>query len=141
MLFTEQIAAIKLTLPHAGILRAIAAEPARSQRALAAHLGMVPSRLVAYLDELEESGYIERRRNSGDRRQHALHLTAQGKSLMRKLSGFARQHEDQLTAPLSPDQRQALHDLLVTVATRQGLTPHVHPGFRGLDAWVAEPAG
>jgi DNA-binding MarR family transcriptional regulator len=142
-LFTEQIAAIKLTLPLAGILRAIAGAPGGSQRALAGYLGLMPSRLVAYLDELEEAGYIERRRNIGDRRQYNLYLTAEGKKLMRKLSGFASQHEDQLTAPLSPDQRQALHELLTMVATHQGLTPHVHPGYRGLDEWLAEaePAG
>lgn len=140
-LFTEQIAAIKLTLPHAGILRAIAADPGRSQRALATHLGVMPSRLVAYLDELEEAGYIERRRNSGDRRQYSLYLTAGGKELMGKLSDFARQHEERLTAPLSADQRDALLDLLATMAKHQGLTPHVHPGYRALDAWQAKPAG
>lgn len=142
-LFTAQIAAINLTLPHAGILRSIAAKPGDSQRALAGYLGLMPSRLVAYLDQLEEAGYIERRRNSGDRRQYNLYLTAEGKKLMRKLSGFAHQHEDQLTAPLSPDQRQTLHELLASVADHQGLTRHVHPGYRGLDAWLAEaePAG
>jgi DNA-binding MarR family transcriptional regulator len=141
--FTDQIAAINLTLPHAGILRAIAAKPGDSQRALAGYLGLMPSRLVAYLDQLEEAGYIERRRNAGDRRQYNLHLTAEGKKLMRKLSGFASQHEDQLTAPLTPEQRQTLYELLAAVAEHQGLTPHVHPGFRGLDAWLAEaePAG
>jgi DNA-binding MarR family transcriptional regulator len=142
-LFTDQIAAINLTLPHAGILRAIAAKPGESQRALATYLGLMPSRLVAYLDQLEGAGYIERRRNSGDRRQYNLYLTADGKKLMRKLSASARQHEDEVTAPLSPEQRQTLYELLTTVADHQGLTPHVHPGFRGLDAWLAEaePAG
>jgi DNA-binding MarR family transcriptional regulator len=139
--FTDQIAAVKLTVPHAGILRAITAEPGRSQRALAAHLGVVPSRLVAYLDELEQAGYIERRRKNGDRRQHALYLTADGKKLMRKLSSLARQHESHLVTPLDPDQREVLRDLLETVAKHQGLTPYVHPGFRALDAWVAKPAG
>lgn len=138
---TEQIAAIELTVPHAGILRAIAAEPGRSQRALAAHLGVVPSRLVAYLDELEEAGYLERRRKNGDRRQHALYLTADGKKLMRKLSSLARQHENHLITPLDPDQRETLRDLLETVAKHLGLTPHVHPGYRALDEWVAKPAG
>ena len=129
-LFAEQVATVELSPPHAGILRAIAAEPGRSQQALSAQLGMLPSRVVAYVDELEQRGYVERRRNPDDRRLHALYLTAAGKRLMRKLSELARQHELRLTAELEPEQYSTLRDLLATVAQQQGLTPHVHPGYR-----------
>ena len=131
-LFAEQVAALELTPPQAGILRAIAAEPGRSQQALSAQLGMLPSRVVVYVDELEERGYVERRRNPDDRRLHALHLTASGKRLMRKLSELARRHELRLTAALDPEQYSALHGLLSVVAREQGLTPRVHPGYRTL---------
>jgi len=131
-LFAEQVAAIELSPPQAGILRAIAAEPGRSQQALSAQLGMLPSRIVVYVDELEERGYVERRRNPDDRRLHALHLTAAGKRLMRKLSELAHQHELRLTAALDPEQYSALRALLSTVAREQGLKPHVHPGYRTL---------
>ena len=137
-LFAEQLATIELTAAHAGILRAIAAEPGRSQLSLSAYLGLVPGRLVGYLDELEERGYIERRRNSGDRRRNALHPTAEGKKLMRKIACFARQHDDQLTAGLGSEELCAFRDLLATVAQHQGLTPHVHPGYRALDKWVPQ---
>src|ERR1700758_4654206 len=131
-LFAEQVAALELTPPQAGILRAIAAEPGRSQQALSAQLEMLPSRVVVYVDELEERGYVERRRNPDDRRLHALYLTAAGKRLMRKLSELARQHERRLTAALDPEQYNALCALLATLAQQQGLTPHVHPGYRTL---------
>jgi DNA-binding MarR family transcriptional regulator len=131
-LFAEEIATIELSPPHAGILRAIANEPGRSQQALSDQLGMLPSRVVVYVDELQERGYVERRRNPNDRRLHALYLTAAGKKLMRKLSALARQHELRLTAALNPEQRGALRTLLATVAQQQGLTPHVHPGYRTL---------
>lgn len=148
-LFAEQVATIELSPPHAGILRAIAAEPGRSQQALSAQLGMLPSRVVVYVDELEERGYVERRRNPDDRRLHALYLTAAGKRLLRKLSELARQHELRLTAALDPQQYNALRGLLATVAQQQGLTPHVHPGYRTLgrpasssgQARPAKPAG
>jgi len=131
-LFAEQIATTDLTPPHAGILRAIAAEPGRSQQALSAQLGMLPSRVVVYVDELEKRGYVERRRNPDDRRLHALYLTAAGKRVMRKLSELARQHELRLTAALDPEEYNALRGLLATLAQQQGLTPHVHPGYRTL---------
>jgi DNA-binding MarR family transcriptional regulator len=131
-LFAEQVATVELSPPHAGILRAIAAEPGRSQQALSAQLGMLPSRVVVYVDELEECGYVERRRNPDDRRLHALYLTAAGKRLMRKLSELARQHELKLTAALDPEQYSTLRNLLAVMARQQGLTPHVHPGYRTL---------
>jgi DNA-binding MarR family transcriptional regulator len=131
-LFAEQVATVELNPPHAGILRAIAAEPGRSQQALSARLGMLPSRVVVYVDELEERGFVERRRNRDDRRLHALHLTAAGKRLMRKLSELARQHELRLTAALDPEQYSTLRKLLAAVAQEQGLTPRVHPGYRTL---------
>ena len=130
--FTDLIASIDLTPPHAGILRAIAAEPGRSQQALSGQLGLLPSRVVAYVDELEDRGYVERRRNPDDRRLHALYLTAAGKKVLTKIGELGRQHDRLLTAGLDARQRDILHQLLATIAEHQGLTPHVHPGFRTL---------
>jgi DNA-binding MarR family transcriptional regulator len=130
--FADLIASIDLTPPHSGILRAIAAEPGRSQQALSGQLGLLPSRVVAYVDELEDRGYVERRRNPHDRRLHALYLTASGKKVMTKIGELARQHERLMTAGLDTSQRDTLRQLLTTIAQRQGLTPHVHPGYRTL---------
>ncbi len=130
--FADLIASIDLTPPHAGILRAIAAESGRSQQALSGQLGLLPSRVVAYVDELEARGYVERRRNPDDRRLHALYLTASGKKVMTKIGELGRQHNRLLTAGLDAQQRDTLHQLLATIAEQQGLTPHVHPGYRAL---------
>ena len=130
--FADLIASVDLTPPHAGILRAIASEPGRSQQSLSGQLGLLPSRVVAYVDELEDRGYVERRRNPDDRRLHALYLTASGKKLVSKIGELGRQHERLMTAGLDTDQRDTLRRLLSAVAERQGLTPHVHPGYRTL---------
>ncbi len=142
--FAEQMAAVGLTPPHAGILRAIASGPGGSQQALSEQLGLLPSRVVAYVDELEDRGYVERRRNPDDRRLHALHLTASGKKLMSKISDLARQHERRVTAGLDAQQRATLGELLAALAQERGLAPHVHPGFRTLGRGGgprAKPAG
>jgi DNA-binding MarR family transcriptional regulator len=131
-MFAELMEELDLTPPHAGILRAIADEPGQSQQALSTQLGLLPSRVVAYVDELEDRGYVERRRNPDDRRLHALHLTASGKRLMGKIGDLARRHERRLTAGLDAGQRATLRGLLATIAERQELTPHVHPGFATL---------
>jgi DNA-binding MarR family transcriptional regulator len=130
--FSDRIAALDLTPPHAGILRAIAANPGRSQAALSTQLGLLPSRVVAFVDDLEDRGYLQRRPNPDDRRQYALYLTAAGKELIGKLSRLARQHDRAITSGLSESQRAQLHDLLATLATQQGLTPGIHPGYRRL---------
>jgi DNA-binding MarR family transcriptional regulator len=130
--FSERIAVLGLTPPHAGILRAIAANPGRSQQALSTQVGLLPSRVVAFVDDLENHGYLERRPNPDDRRQYALYLTAEGKELMGKLSRLARQHDRAITSGLSESQRAQLRDLLATLATQQGLTPGIHPGYRRL---------
>ena len=130
--FSERIAAIDLTPPQAGILRAIATQPGRSQQALSTQLGLLPSRVVAFVDELEDRGYIERRANPDDRRQYALYLTPAGKELMAKLSRLARQHDRVTTSGLSESERAQLRELLAALAAEQGLTPGIHPGYRRL---------
>jgi DNA-binding MarR family transcriptional regulator len=87
---------------------------------------------VAFVDDLEERGLVERRRNPTDRRQHALYLTPAGEELMRELAVVGRQHEQQITAGLTAEQRATLMELLSAVVARQGLTPGVHPGYRSL---------
>jgi DNA-binding MarR family transcriptional regulator len=143
-LFADLMASIDLTPPHAGIVRAIAAEPGSSQQALSGQLGLLPSRVVAYVDELEDRGYVERRRNPADRRLHALYLTASGKKLMTKIGDLARQQDRLITAGLDAEQRATLHQLLAAVAERQGLAPHIHPGYRTLgrsNGSRSKPAG
>src|SRR3954447_18952696 len=137
--FVDLIASVDLSPAHAGILRAVAAEPGRSQQALSGQLGLLPSRVVAYVDELEDRGYVERRRNPDDRRLHAIHLTASGKKVMSKIGELGRQHERLMTSGLDTEQRDTLRQLLTTIAERQGLTPHVHPGYRTLGR--ARPGG
>lgn len=131
-LFAERLEAVKLTPPHAGILRMIATQPGLSQQELSTLLGLLPSRVVVYLDELESRGEVERRRNPTDRRLYALYLTKSGEKLMRTLAEIAREHEQDLTTGLSSQQRKTLGELLAAVADQQGLTPAVHPGFRQL---------
>src|SRR5262245_65117642 len=102
--------------PQAGFLRAIADAPGRSQQALSAQLGLLPSRLVTLVDELETEGLVERRRNPQDRRHHALHVTPQGEERLKALGRQARAHGESLLEPLSERERATLGRLLRKVA-------------------------
>lgn len=127
--FADGIARLDLTPPQAGLLRLLVIRPGRSQRELADELGMPPSRFVPFADTLENRGLIERRRNPDDRRLHAVHLTPTGRKLLGKLSGAARDNEDELCRALSEDERAQLTNLLGRIAVDQGLIPDDHPSY------------
>ncbi|MEU9498909.1 MarR family winged helix-turn-helix transcriptional regulator [Streptomyces sp. NPDC048196] len=131
-LFAERIAGLDLTPPQAGLLRLMARTPGRSQRQLAADLGMPPSRFVPLADELEERGLIERRKNPNDRRLHALHLTEQGERLLAELHQAGAAHEQHVCEALSPEEHRQLSTLLRRMAEQHGLSPGVHPGYRSI---------
>jgi DNA-binding MarR family transcriptional regulator len=138
--FAERIAGIGLKPAQAGLLRLVTWEPGQSQQALAAKLGTPPSRLVPLVDELEERGLIERRRDPADRRHYALYLTDDGTRFMKQLGQIGAAHEDDICAPLSPAERSQLHDLLSRLADHQGLSVGVHPGYRS-GSRSGQPAG
>ncbi len=138
--YAARVQPLGLTPPHVGLLRAIAIGPGRSQQALADEFGMPPSRMVAFIDELEEKGLVERRRHDRDRRVHLLHLTKAGEKMMRQLAGVGQDAEEALLGALDENERQQLNELLGRVAAAQHLTPGVHPGYRRMRADQGPPA-
>jgi DNA-binding MarR family transcriptional regulator len=131
-LFAARLEQLELVPAHAGMLRTIAGNSGISQQALATMLGMVPSRLVALLDELEQRALVERRDQPGDRRTYALFLTEKGGRMMADLGRVARAHDDAVCGSLSASEREQLWSLLSRIADAQELTPGVHPGFARL---------
>jgi DNA-binding MarR family transcriptional regulator len=99
-----------------------------------AKLGMYASRLVAFIDELEKRGLLERQPSNSDRRLYALHLTKSGREQFSAIGAVAREHGRDLLDALSDEERLTLTALLERVAKRQGLQEGVHPGYRNLSA-------
>jgi DNA-binding MarR family transcriptional regulator len=130
--FAGRLARIRLAPPHAGILHIIAATPGLTQQALAQRLGMVPSRLVALLDQLDARGLTQRRVSPRDRRRHELVLTEKGRKTLTRIGEVSREHQRTLLAALSDSQRDHLTQLLQRIADQQGLTRNVHPGYKSL---------
>lgn len=128
--FAARVSRLKLAPAHSGILFILRSAPAITQQELATRLGMVPSRLVTLLDELESRGLIERRRNQEDRRRHAVLLTQQGHECLQKIGQISREHERSLLHALTPGEQRQLGAMLQRVADEQGLTRGVHPGYK-----------
>jgi DNA-binding MarR family transcriptional regulator len=128
--FAERLKPLDLTPRQAGVLRRLAQAPGESQRALADALGMHATRLVALIDDLENRGLVQRRRDSADRRNYALSLTTAGHDTAARIAAIARQHERAVTAAINEPERAQLAAILRRLADDQGLTPGVHPGYR-----------
>ena len=127
--FAERLDPLRLSPPHAGILRALARSAGLSQQELASMLKIHSSRLVGLLDELETRGIVKRREKADDRRTYALHLTDEARAILGEIGRIAKEHQDSLLASLGKEEREQLADLLQQIADDQGLTPGVHPGF------------
>jgi DNA-binding MarR family transcriptional regulator len=96
--FSERLAPLGLEPRQAGMLTRLAANQGLSQQAIGELIGLNPTRMVFLVDELEQRGLVERRRNAADRRSYALYLTAQGRDMLRKIQATANRHQDQIGA-------------------------------------------
>ena len=109
------------------VLMALATEDGQSQRQLSARLGIHRNAMVAVIDSLERQGLAERRSHPEDRRAFAVTLTAKARKLLPDLDARGRALEDDITSPLSLEERTTLRQLLQRVAATAELIPGVHP--------------
>lgn len=94
------------------VLAALAGGPALSQQDLSRLLNLDPTTVVAVVDELEDKGYVERRRNPADRRRYILGLTDAGRTVLADAERVASEVEAAFFDALSKTERDLFRDML-----------------------------
>ena len=82
------------------------------QQQLCESLWLDPNNCVLLLNELEDIGYVERRRDPADRRRHVVELTATGRTALERAERAQESLGDEIFAALSDEERATLRSLL-----------------------------
>jgi DNA-binding MarR family transcriptional regulator len=101
---------------HHAVLAVLDEGSRETQGAIADALGYDRGQLVGLLDELEERGLIERKRDPADRRRQSVRMTADGKRALTSLRALALKLENDFLATLDEGQRATLYTLLRELA-------------------------
>jgi DNA-binding MarR family transcriptional regulator len=83
------------------------------QQDLCASMQMDANNTVLLLNDLESKGYVERRRDPADRRRHIVAITDSGHEALARAERAMGSLEAEAFSMLSPEDREALHGLLL----------------------------
>jgi DNA-binding MarR family transcriptional regulator len=115
----ERFDAAGFSVYHYGVLALLDEAERQTQATIADSLGVDRSMLVGLLDQLEERGMIERRRDPNDRRRQMVKLMPAGRRQLTDFRKMVEKIENDFLAPLDDEERATLHDLLLRVAAHR----------------------
>lgn len=102
-----------------------------SQSQISHELEIEKSTAGRLIDQVEKSGWIERRPIPGDRRLWSIHLTERARQLLVEVESVILHAREEMLRGLSDEQQQALTDLLQTVKSNLSGALELHPAQAG----------
>jgi DNA-binding MarR family transcriptional regulator len=136
--YEQEIANIGLSVNGFLVLVVLDDEGPDTQTRLAERLSIDRSAMVAVVDELEEKGYVERRRSKGDRRTVPVHVTKLGSEAAARARAATDASNHRIFAGFSPRDEELFYDLLVRMADSAALSLD-GPGKESGDELAAQP--
>ncbi|NOJ50599.1 MarR family winged helix-turn-helix transcriptional regulator [Bradyrhizobium archetypum] len=110
--FIRTLSAVDIRPTQYSVMTVIGANPGLSQMAVAKRLGIERARLVHLLDSLEQRDLVSRIKSATDRRSHALHLTARGRTALAQFKRLAAEHERHVAEKIGKGNREKLLQIL-----------------------------
>lgn len=107
---TEELMGVKLR--QLMLLSYLNANAQALQQQLCEALWLDANNCVLLLNEMEDLGYVQRRRDPADRRRHVVELTEAGRTVLERAEAAQESLGDELFAALSDEERATLRSLL-----------------------------
>ena len=107
---TEELMGVKLR--QLMLLSYLSSGAPAFQQQLCESLWLDANNCVLLLNELEDLGYVQRRRDPADRRRHMVELTEAGRAALERAQQAQESLGDELFAALSDEERATLRSLL-----------------------------
>jgi len=110
--FLDRMSVYGLRPVDFSLLSLVSHNPGITSRQLCATLGILPPNLVKLVADLDKRGLLLRKPHPTDGRAIGLHLTTDGRKMMRDAEASARDLEDRVASPLTAAERDTLMMLL-----------------------------
>ena len=117
-LYTEQLADAGLLPNHHAILSILNESGPCHQKLLASRVALDPGDIVAYLDALQDMGYVSRERDPADRRRQIVTVEKTGREVLARADQLLTQAESTVFAPFTVEQKSALFTLSEQIRIR-----------------------
>ncbi|MFI9051595.1 MarR family winged helix-turn-helix transcriptional regulator [Streptomyces sp. NPDC053427] len=112
----DALAAEGMRMMHHAVLSAVAELGPVSQAELGRTLSIDPKDMVAIVNDLQKDGLVTRAPDPKDRRKNAIEISAEGERRLRRTQKLGDEANAELTAALTPAEREQLVALLTRIA-------------------------
>lgn len=116
-LIDRRLQPLGLSRAQWSVLAILANHEGVSQSQISQELEIEKSTAGRLIDQVEKSGWIERRPIPGDRRLWSIHLTDQARQLLVEIERVVLHAREEMLRGLSEEQQNTLTDLLRTLKT------------------------
>ncbi|GES28985.1 MarR family winged helix-turn-helix transcriptional regulator [Streptomyces angustmyceticus] len=119
-LVADALAAEGMRMMHHAVLSAVGELGPVSQAELGRTLRIDPKDMVAIVNDLQRDGLVTRTPDPRDRRKNAVEISADGRRRLRRTQQLGDEANAELTADLTPAEREQLVALLTRIALPEG---------------------